>query len=203
MPPKKKKKKNPAKGLLSFGGDDDGDEVEGSGRSVTPIRGVRTPVEDSAALESSGSTSQTRKITPNPKSTLPAPRAITKAALAADAATREKLRKDFLEIQEAVKGTEIAIPFVFYDGSNIPGGIVKVMKGDHIWLFLERCRKVGAERGVSGNESGTVTSLKSREDSMKQWARVGVDDLICVRGEIIIPHVSFCHPIPVERSLDC
>lgn len=111
---------------------------------------------------------------------------MTKAALAADAAAREKLRREFLEIQEAVKQTEIAIPFVFYDGANIPGGTVNVKKGDHIWLFLDRCRKLGAELGVSG--SGT--SLKSREDSRKQWARVGVDDLMCVRGEVIVPHVS-------------
>lgn len=99
---------------------------------------------------------------------------------------RDKLRKDFIEIQEAVKETEISIPFVFYDGANIPGGRVKVKKGDHIWLFLERCRKVGAEMGVSG----TGASIKSREDSRKQWARVGVDDLMCVRGEVIVPHVS-------------
>lgn len=114
---------------------------------------------------------------------------MTKAALAADALERERLRKEFLEIQEAVKESEIAIPFVFYDGANIPGGTVKVKKGDHIWLFLERCRKVGAELGVSGSVSGGAVTLKSREDSKKQWARVGVDDLMCVRGEVIVPHV--------------
>lgn len=202
LPPKKKKKKA-AKGLLSFGGDDEEDEEGREGRSATPARSVRKPAEDSVSPEPSGSTVRPRKLAPNPNSTLPAPRALTKAALAADAVTREKLRKDFLEIQEAVKETEIAIPFVFYDGSNIPGGTVKVKKGDHIWLFLERCRKVGAERGVSGTGSGTGTSLKSREDSKKQWARVGVDDLICVRGEVIIPHVSFYGAVLAERSLDC
>lgn len=189
MPPKKKKKKT-TKGLLSFGGDDE-EEDEGS-INVTPARRQQPSAEASPEPGSSTTALQPRKkLAPNPKSTLPAPRALTKAALAADALTREKLRKDFLEIQEAVKETEIAIPFVFYDGANIPGGIVKVKKGDHIWLFLERCRKVGAERGVSGTGSGTGASLKSREDSKKQWARVGVDDLICVRGEVIIPHVSF------------
>lgn len=112
---------------------------------------------------------------------------MTKAALAAEAAERERLRKEFLEMQEAVKQTEIAIPFVFYDGANIPGGTVKVKKGDHIWLFLDKCRKLGAELGVTGSGH----SLKSREESRKQWARVGVDDLMCVRGEVIVPHVSY------------
>ena len=114
---------------------------------------------------------------------------MTKAALAAETAERDRLRKEFLELQEKVKNAEIAIPFVFYDGSNIPGGIVKVKKGDHIWLVLERARKVGAEQGVAGTgTSGTGMGSKSRDDSRKQWARVGVDDLMCVRGEIIVPH---------------
>lgn len=90
-------------------------------------------------------------------------------------------------MQEAVKATEILIPFVFYDGTNIPAGTVKVKKGDPVWLFLDRCRKVGAELGVSGTQNGG----RVKKDSRREWARVGVDDLMLVRGEIIIPHVSF------------
>lgn len=82
-------------------------------------------------------------------------------------------------MQEVVKATEIIIPFVFYDGTNIPGGACKVRKGDYVWLLLDRSRKVGAELGVGGSEKA-----KSRNE----WARVGVDDLMVVRGEIIIPH---------------
>lgn len=198
MPPKKKKKKTAAKGLLSFGGDDDDDQESrevAAGRTGTSApQSLRSSADASPEPKLAVGTAPPRKkLAPNPNSTLPAPRALTKAALAADALTRDKLRKDFLAIQEAVKETEIAIPFVFYDGANIPGGTVKLKKGDHIWLFLERCRKVGAERGVSsssGSGSGTGASLKSREDSKKQWARVGVDDLMCVRGEVIVPHVS-------------
>lgn len=82
-------------------------------------------------------------------------------------------------MQEAVKATDFVIPFVFYDGTNIPGGRCKIRKGEHVWLFLDRARKVGAELGVGGDKS------------KREWARVGVDDLMLVRGEIIIPHVSF------------
>ena len=107
---------------------------------------------------------------------------MTKLALLREAQTREQLRKEFLLLQEAVKATEILIPFVFYDGTNIPGGICKVKKGDYIWLFLDRSRKVGAELGVGqGGE---------KANSKREWARVGVDDLMLVRGEVIIPHVS-------------
>lgn len=123
---------------------------------------------------------------PNPNSALPAPKAMTKAALAAEAEERERLRSEFLEMQEKVKNTEVAIPFVFYDGANIPGDVVRVKKGDHIWLFLERARKIGAEKGVQG--SGAAAGGMSSHDSKKQWARVGVDDLMCVRGGIIVPH---------------
>jgi protein FAM50 len=41
---------------------------------------------------------------------------------------------------------------------------------------LDKARKVGAELGGD----------KSRRD----WARVSVDDLMLVRGEVILPHVS-------------
>ena len=140
-----------------------------------------------------------RRLTPNPNSVLPAPKVLTKAALQAEAIARDNLRREFLALQEAVKATEIMIPFVFYDGTNIPGGTVKVKKGDHIWLFLDRCRKVGAELGVSGGGAGgTSNSGKSRNDSRREWARVGVDDLMLVRGELIIPHVSISF-IPRER----
>ncbi len=185
-PKKKFKKKTPGRGLLSFGGDDDENEQGGSATSTPVARSLRTSAEPSPEP----SADIRRKLIPHPNSSLPMPRALTKAALAAEAQEREKLRKEFLEIQERVKETEIEMPFVFYDsGANIPGGSVKVKKGDHIWLFLERCRKVGAELGVSGADpSGLSAQKKSREDSRKQWARVGVDDLMLVKGEVIVPH---------------
>lgn len=104
------------------------------------------------------------------------PKVMTKSALLREAQQREQLRKEFLIMQEAVKATDFVIPFVFYDGTNIPGGKCKIKKGEHVWLFLDKARKVGAELGVGGDKS------------RREWARVGVDDLMLVRGEIIIPH---------------
>lgn len=109
----------------------------------------------------------------------PPPKALTKAALAREAAAREALRKDYLLLQAAVKEAPILIPFVFYDGTNIPGGVCKMKKGDNIWVFLDRSRKVGAELGVGE---------KGERAARREWARVGVDDLMMVRGGLIIPH---------------
>ena len=110
----------------------------------------------------------------------------------AETAARDALRREFLAVQEAVKATEIEIPFIFYDGTNIPGGRVKVKKGDYVWVFLEKCRKLGAEIGASGVGPGSSVGVaKSKEESSRAWARVGVDDLICVRGDVIVPQVSF------------
>ena len=189
-PRKKKKKKRAPKGLLSFGDNEDDVTSDASSSVISTSRTRETRKPDlSSGKKEEGSIP--RRLTVNPNSLLPAPKVLTKAVLQAEAAARDSLRKEFLIMQEAVRNTEILIPFVFYDGTNIPGGIVKVKKGDHIWLFLERCRKVGAELGVSGaGKAGSGGSTKSKNDSRREWARVGVDDLMCVRGEVIIPHVS-------------
>ncbi|RKF57255.1 Protein FAM50-like protein [Erysiphe neolycopersici] len=105
------------------------------------------------------------------------PKSLTKAALLREEQIRENLRKEFLLLQENIKSTEIEIPFVFYDGTNIPGGTCRVRKGDYIWVFLDRSRKAGAELKIG-----------ERPNSKRQWARIGVDDLMLVRGDLIIPH---------------
>lgn len=113
---------------------------------------------------------------------------MTKAALESEAQTRDALRKEFLIMQEAVKNTEIVIPFIFYDGTNIPAGSVRLKKGDPVWLFLDRCRKVGAELGVGGKKSWK-NPAKNKKHNRREWAMVSVDDLMLVKGEIIVPHV--------------
>ncbi|KAL9107403.1 MAG: hypothetical protein Q9227_007687 [Pyrenula ochraceoflavens] len=182
-PPKKKKRIG--RTILSFQEDDE----EGNDASV-PF----SPKPHESDAPTPASQNQTpeppvRKITPNPNLPAPAPKVATKASLQAEALARDQLRREFLSLQEAVKATEILIPFVFYDGTNIPGGKVRLKKGDPIWLFLDRCRKVGAELGVSGS-SGPSGSTRQKNDSRREWARVSVDDLMMVRGDVIIPHIQ-------------
>ncbi|GAP91859.2 putative xap5 domain-containing protein [Rosellinia necatrix] len=174
-PPKKKKKRRVGGAKLSFGDDGD-DENDGSrdggggGDAVTRSRGGTEGPGDN------GDSNDKSKFKANSSISV-VPRAVTKSALRREAAEREALRRQFLARQERVKATEIAIPFVFYDGSNLPGGTVQVKKGDFVWQFLDKSRRVGAKRGVG-----------ERVNSRREWARVGVDDLIMVRGNVIIPH---------------
>ncbi|KAL8938011.1 MAG: hypothetical protein Q9216_004120 [Gyalolechia sp. 2 TL-2023] len=176
----KKKRKPTGKGKVSFGMDDEeGDDTKEDSAAATP-RSATPDAEPSRTASPAIEASEKRRIGPNSNVTF-VPKAMTKSALLREAQTKEQLRKEFLAMQEAVKATELIIPFVFYDGTNIPGGACKVKKGDYVWLFLDRSRKVGAELGVGGGE---------KNGSRREWARVGVDDLMLVRGEIIIPHVS-------------
>jgi protein FAM50 len=59
---------------------------------------------------------------------------------------------------DKISGTNVAPP----DGAG-----VTVKKGEAVWLFLERARRMSGRR---------------------EWLRVSVDDLLLVRGEVIIPH---------------
>ena len=197
----KKKQKKRARALVSFG--DDEEEEDGAGPGVAVVArgagrkdkngkpkdagtddGPNGDVDGEAAAVAAeggkGQISTAGKVAVNTSVGI-APRALTKAALRREAAEREALRKEFLLLQTAVKATEIAIPFVFYDGTNIPGGIVRVKKGDFVWLFLDKSRKVGAQLGVGADKNA---------NARRDWARVSVDDLMLVKGTMIIPHVS-------------
>jgi protein FAM50 len=138
-------------------------------------------------LKAGPTAAPTRKPNPNLSN---APKAITKASLAADAVERDRLKRQFLHLQDQVKAQEIVIPFVFWDGAPNGGGKVRVKKGDAIWLILERGRKVGAEMGQSNNEDGSSggTKVTGGGSSRRAWARVGVDDLLLVRGSTVVPH---------------
>ncbi|KAK3947899.1 XAP5-domain-containing protein [Pseudoneurospora amorphoporcata] len=174
-----KKKKAPKKDDTPNPDDDDGEGRDKKDEATTTNDTTTTTTtnRESSADASDAPKNKKKKIV-NTKAPI-IPRALTKAALRREAAEREAIRKEFLAKQAAVKASEIAIPFVFYDGTNIPGGMVRVKKGDHAWLFLDKSRKVGAERGV-----GQDKILNAR----RAWARVSVDDLLLVRGSIIIPH---------------
>ncbi|PHH79777.1 hypothetical protein CDD80_3770 [Ophiocordyceps camponoti-rufipedis] len=169
-PKRKKKKKDPkrdrGKKLLSFGDDDDDEEKQNTDR-----------IDESAPVTATADAASPASVKANAAVGV-VPRAVTKAALLKEATERETLRREFMALQEAVKATEIAIPFVFYDGAHIPGGTVRLKKGDFVWVFLDRCRKVGAGRKVGENG----------HHHRRGWARAGVDDLMLVRDTIIIPH---------------
>ncbi|KAF3005659.1 hypothetical protein E8E13_004040 [Curvularia kusanoi] len=169
----KKKRKIAAKGKLSFGVDED--EETDSTASKAPTPREHTPVETSTVSLGTEDKPIKKKLSANAGVGMK-PRVMTKSALQREAQQADVARQEFLRMRESVKATEVAVPFVFYDGTNIPGGICRVKKGDPIWLFLDRARKVGAELGVGG------------DNSRRNWARVSVDDLMFVRGEVILPH---------------
>jgi protein FAM50 len=173
---KKKPKKNPAKAKLSFG-------VDGEDEDDTTASAVHTPRSLSRTPDIREDTGADDATVPKKKLGARAgigfvPKARTKAVMQQEAEKAEQLRKGFIATREAVKKTEVIIPFVFYDGTITPGGKVKVKKGDHVWLFLDKARKMGAELGVGGDKASS------------NWARVSVDDLMMVKDEIILPHVS-------------
>ncbi|KAH7414162.1 XAP5, circadian clock regulator-domain-containing protein [Phaeosphaeria sp. MPI-PUGE-AT-0046c] len=168
----KKKRKIVGKGKLSFGVDDDADTDSSVSKGPTPR--VGTPAEPTVNADAEGKI-QKKKLGANTSVGLK-PRVMTKSALQREAQQTELARQDFVVMRAAVKETEVVIPFVFYDGTNTPGGRCRIKKGEQIWLFLDKARKVGAELGVGGD--------RSRRD----WARVSVDDLMLVRGEVILPH---------------
>jgi protein FAM50 len=178
-----KKRKKAAKKILSFDDHENEDAPRVRTNTTTSLKATTPTISTAEAAEIS------RRLTPNPNSALPAVKAKTKASLAAEAIERERLRKEFLEMQERVRNTDVAVPFVFYDGSNIPGGVVKVKKGDRIWLILERSRKVGAETGVGGTGANAgMATHRSQDENKRAWARIGVDDLLLLRGKAIVPH---------------
>ena len=173
----KKRKKGLNKGGLSFGGDDEAEDGTGNGKTASS-----TIIENNDSSDNATPVLKKKGLRPNSTVSVQ-PKAMTKAALLRDAQLKESLRKEYLLIQEAVKATEFMLPFVFFDGKNTPGGACRMKKGDFIWLFLDRARKVGAS---TAGRDGPGGSGAGRKD----WARIGVDDLMLVRGDIVVPHVS-------------
>jgi protein FAM50 len=168
------------KGKLSFAGEDDGDDGTDDGGDSSSADPTRSNSEDN---NKSGEEDEVKKRKVNPKLGLPAPKVLTKNTLLREAQERETLRREFLALQEKIKNEEISIPFVFYDGTNVApptGEGVTVKKGEAVWLFLERARRMSGRR---------------------EWLRVSVDDLLLVRGEVIIPHHFEFYYFIVNRTM--
>ena len=165
------------KGGLSFG--DEEEEANESSASVKPKeRAGEEEVQDSSAAPTdSEDVIPKKRLKPNTSVSFQ-PKAQTKSSLLREAALKDQLRKEYAQVQEAVKETEFCLPFVFFAGKNTPGGVCRMKKGDAVWLFLETARKVGADMAAKG------------DGSKRDWARISVDDLIVVKGDLIVPHVS-------------
>lgn len=131
---KKKKRKN-AGAKLSFGGDDE-DGAEAEAIVTTELEAVLGAVVKNGSSkgregseehdrDSSESASEVKKRKFNPKLKAPPPKALTKSTLLREAQEREMLRREFLQLQEAIKNEDISIPFVFYDGVCYVGYLVE------------------------------------------------------------------------------
>ena len=178
------KKKKVKKAILSFG---DEEEEESSGPALSKPLAKSKSNGDSEV--SNGHAPKKSKFAPNASVSI-VPKPLTKRTLLQESQEREVLRKEYLALQDRVKSAEFAIPFVFFDGGNLPGGTCRVTKGDYIWKFLDGSRKVGAE--VGAYEDAKERNAASAARARREWAKVGVDDLMMVRGEIIIPpHYDF------------
>ncbi|OQO09336.1 hypothetical protein B0A48_04734 [Cryoendolithus antarcticus] len=195
----KKRTKGVKKAVLSFGDDEDGDEG-GHAKAETIAATAKSGNTDldAPSATTSGSELDTTILKRRLKANATAPfiaKAQTKASLAKEAALKDTLRKEYIQLQEAVKATEFVLPFVFYEGKDIPGGKVRLKKGDFIWLFLEKARKLGAELAETGKGPGGAGGRRS------EWARISVDDLIIVRGEMIVPHHLDFHHFIVNAAV--
>ena len=170
----KKSKKSTAKSLLSF-------DLDGDSNSYSS--GASSPAESGSRVDSDTTdTSVPLKRARLHPSNRPTPKNVTKSALAREAKVKEELRREYLIVQEIVKATEVMVPFVFYEGSNKYGGAIRMKKGEQISLFLERARKVGVRSGQDNTDK--------KDNARKGWARMSTDELMLVRGDMIIPHVG-------------
>jgi protein FAM50 len=194
---------------LSFGDEDEETEqnAQTSEQSAKPKARPGAGLSTATTQDDEDSTSEPATIVKKrfkPSSSVAVQaKAQTKSALAKEALLKETLKKQYLATNEAVRSTEFVLPFVFFEAKDMAGGKVRLKKGDFVWLFLERARKVGIELGERGD--GPM-GLGGRR---REWARIGVDDLMLVVGEMMIPHVSvycFCvearSPFHVQRAND-
>ena len=181
---------------LSFGDDDEAENENGqaSEQSAKPKARASTTTQDD---ENETATIVKKRFKPSNSVAVQA-KAQTKSALAKEALLKETLRKQYLATNEAVRSTEFVLPFVFLEAKDMAGGKVRLKKGDFVWLFLERARKVGIELGERGD--GPM-GLGGRR---REWARIGVDDLMLVVGEMMVPHVSvYCFGVQAVSQSMC
>lgn len=168
---------------LSFDDEDETDDGQAQEQKTKPKARASQNEDDNDDETSEPAMLVKKRFKPSSSVAVQA-KAQTKSALAKEALLKESLRKQYLATNEAVRSTEFILPFVFFEAKDMAGGKVRLKKGDFVWLFLERARKVGIELGERGD--GPM-GLGGRR---REWARIGVDDLMLVVGEMMVPHVS-------------
>lgn len=176
---------------LSFGDDEEESTEQGPSngeaqeqRAKPKKTSATTAREEDAEEDGGAAPSLIRKRLKPSSSVAVQAKAQTKSALAREATLKEAFRKQYLATNEAVRSTEFVLPFVFFEAKALSGGKVRLKKGDFLWLFLERARKIGIELGEIGEGPAGVGGRR------REWARIGVDDLMVVVGEMMVPHVS-------------
>jgi protein FAM50 len=166
---KRVKKRKKVKATLSFAMEDVEDEGDNSSR--------QTPEDDNGEQ-----VSKRAKFRKNPNvdtSFLP-----DRDREESERKERERLRQEWIRRQEELKQEEIEITYSYWDGSGhrksavvcsshasivqaLKRGMLQCKKGDTVSAFLEKCRQQFPElRGVS------------------------VDNLMYIKEDLIIPHVS-------------
>jgi protein FAM50 len=187
---------------LSFGDDDEEAEqgLGSEGAQQPSVKPKKTTLTTTTAQEDGeddgGPTPSLIKKRLKPSSSVAVQaKAQTKSALAREALLKEAFRKQYLATNEAVRNTEFVLPFVFFEAKALSGGKVRLKKGDFLWLFLERARKIGIELGEVGEGPAGVGGRR------REWARIGVDDLMVVVGEMMVPHVSVFRSEDVETII--
>ncbi|KAM0717248.1 hypothetical protein Q7P37_007100 [Cladosporium fusiforme] len=189
----KKRKKVVKRVGLSFGDDEEEDDG-GSKQQDQKVKAkskAETQNEDGDGSEEAMPILK-KRLKPN-SSVAVQPKAQTKSSLAKEASLKESLRKQYLAMNEAVRNTEFILPFAFFEAKEVSGGKVRLKKGDFVWLFLERARKIGVELAETGEGPAGVGGRR------REWARIGVDDLMVVVGDMMIPHHLDFHTLILNK----
>ena len=178
-PATKKRKVKPNVGKLSFAADDEDGGGVNRAAAVTepkvqePQASGSEPTSDHSVGDGNGD-EKGRHIGANKLAGF-VPKVLTKSGLRREAEQREALREEFRKKQETVKNTPIVVPFVFFEGTNTVTGRVRLKKGDTVDVLLSGAQKIVVKQDY------------------KKWVHLKLDDLMLVRGGIMIPHYLTIH----------
>lgn len=157
---KGKKKKKEGKVKLSFAMDDEEEE-----REQKPSPRPR-PAEDQAEEEGTSEERATKRAKLGKNPTVDTYFLPDREREDQERKDRDELRKEWLKMQEDLKQEDVEITYSYWDG-NGHRKEVTCKKGDTIAMFLEKCR-----------------------NQFPELRAVSVDNLMYIKEDLIIPHVS-------------